>query len=152
MPNTPAMVGKGITVAVANNFCQPNHKLIAKALFETSGVFEWAETEDVMDSVTAISGSGPAYVFYLIEVMTKAGISLGLTPDLAEKLARQTVIGSAALAEASYEISASTLRQNVTSPGGTTAAALEILMKEPGFQQLMNKAVSAAALRSKELS
>lgn len=152
MPNTPAMVGKGMTVAVANNFCQPNHKLIAKTLFETSGAFEWANSEDIMDAVTAISGSGPAYVFLLIEVMTKAGISLGLSPDLAEKLARQTVIGSAALAEHSPDISALTLRQNVTSPGGTTAAALEILMTEPGFQQLMNKAVAAAAERSKELS
>jgi len=152
MPNTPAIVGKGITVACANKNVQPLQRNLTKSLLEISGKFEWVEDESLMDAVTAVSGSGPGYVFLLIDELAKAGIAQGLPPELAVKLARQTVIGSAALAEAQPEVPASTLRQNVTSPGGTTEAALKILMSEEGLGKVMKQAVEAAAKRSRELS
>ncbi len=152
MPNTPAMVGKGMTVACANHIVTAPQKTAVKALFENVGQFEWVTDEKFMDAVTAVSGSGPAYVFLLIEELAKAGIDQGLPADLAMKLARQTVIGSAALAEAQKDIPVETLRKNVTSPGGTTEAALEILTDPRGLSLLIQKAISAAAKRSEELS
>ncbi len=152
MPNTPAMVGKGMTVACANHIVTAPQKTAVKTLFENVGQFEWVTDEKFMDAVTAVSGSGPAYVFLLIEELAKAGIDQGLPADLAMKLARQTVIGSAALAEAQKDIPVETLRKNVTSPGGTTEAALEILTDPRGLSLLIQKAISAAAKRSKELS
>jgi pyrroline-5-carboxylate reductase len=112
---------------------------------------EWVKDEALIDAVTALSGSGPAYVFLLAEAMTKAGIIAGLPPDLASRLARETVAGSGELLHRSA-LDASTLRQNVTSPGGTTAAALEVLMGPSGFDELLTKAIAAATKRSRDLA
>jgi pyrroline-5-carboxylate reductase len=125
--------------------------MLAQSLLEAVGEFDWVDDEALIDAVTAVSGSGPAYVFLLIEAMTDAGIAAGLAPDLAERLARATVAGSGELARQSDD-SAATLRQNVTSPGGTTAAALEVLMADDGLSPLMRRAVAAAADRSRELA
>ncbi len=152
MPNTPAMVGKGMTVACANQPVTTAQKIAVKNLFENVGQFEWVADENFMDAVTAVSGSGPAYVFLLIEELAKAGVEQGLPAELAMKLARQTVIGSAALAESQKDVSAETLRKNVTSPGGTTEAALQILTDPRGLSLLIKSAISAATKRSKELS
>jgi pyrroline-5-carboxylate reductase len=153
MPNLPASIGRGITVAYANQNVSAAEKETAASLLCAVGEVLWVEQEDLLNPVTALSGSGPAYIFLLIEAMTKAGIHIGLDPVMAEKLARQTVIGSAALAEASPDISAQQLRQNVTSPGGTTQAALEVLMAQPGgIQDIFNRALAAAAKRAEELS
>ena len=151
MPNTPAAVGRGITVAYGNGAVSSAQKLIATRLLEAVGEVGWVEGEGLIDAVTAVSGSGPAYVFLMIECMAKAGVEVGLDPALAEQLARATVAGSGELVRQSSE-SASTLRENVTSPGGTTAAALEVLMAEDGLQKLMSQAVSAAEVRSRELA
>jgi pyrroline-5-carboxylate reductase len=151
MPNTPAAIGQGISVAVANGNVSPAQKTIAGTLLESIGLVEWIDDESLMDAVTALSGSGPAYVFYLIEVMAKAGVQSGLSPDFAMTLARQTIIGSAALAAAEPDVAAEQLRKNVTSPGGTTAAALDILMNGE-MQDVFNRALAAATTRSKELS
>lgn len=121
-------------------------------LMAVAGDAEWIDDEYLMDAVTAVSGSGPAYVFHLVEAMTAAGIAAGLPPALSEKLSRQTVIGSAALAESDGATPAATLRQNVTSPGGTTEAALKILMSENGLTDLMTRAIQAAQKRGKELA
>lgn len=150
MPNTPAAIGAGMVVAIANQATSSDHQAIADKLLKTIGIVEWAKDESIMDAVTALSGSGPAYVFHLIEVMAEAGVQSGLSPDFAMVLARQTVIGSAALAAAEPDTSATQLRQNVTSPGGTTEAALNILMNE--MQGIFNRALAAATARSKELS
>ena len=151
MPNTPAAIGKGMSVAIANQNVTPDQRQSAHALLQSAGLIEWVEDEALLDAVTAVSGSGPAYVFYLIEALAAAAQSAGLTPELSQTLARQTIIGSAALAESAPEIDAATLRQNVTSPGGTTAAALEILMNGD-LQGIMNKAITAAKTRSEELN
>jgi len=151
MPNTPAAVGRGITVAYRNGAVSDAQKLMATKLLEAVGEVGWVEDESLIDGVTAVSGSGPAYVFLMIECLAEAGIRLGLNPDLAEQLARTTVAGSGELARQSAE-TASVLRQNVTSPGGTTAAALDVLMGKNGLQELMSQAVSAAERRSRELS
>lgn len=150
MPNTPASIGKGITVACAGEQTSSNTKEIANNLLSKLGKTEWINNENLMDAVTAVSGSGPAYVFYLIEAMTNAGIKSGLDKTLAGTLARQTVIGAAALAETDADIPAETLRKNVTSPGGTTEAALTVLM-DGRLQSLMDEAISAATKRGKEL-
>ncbi len=150
MPNTPAAIGAGITVAVANTHASDEQRETADTLLKSIGFVEWAKDESVMDAVTALSGSGPAYLFHLIEVMADAGVQSGLEPDFAMKLARQTVIGSAALAASESETSAAQLRKNVTSPGGTTEAALNVLTGE--MQDLFNRALAAATNRSKELS
>ena len=150
MPNTPAAIGQGITVAVANQNTSTSQKEIADNLLKSIGHVEWAEGESVMDAVTALSGSGPAYLFHLIEAMAEAGTQCGLEPDFAMSLARQTIIGSAALAAAEPETPAAQLRQNVTSPGGTTEAALNVLM--PEMPDLFTRALKAATKRSKELS
>jgi pyrroline-5-carboxylate reductase len=125
MPNTPAAIGRGITVAVANAHVTAGQRALADELLSAGGEVVWVDDEALLDPVTALSGSGPAYVFLLVECLAEAGRAAGLDAALAEKLARATVTGSAALLEAS-ELPASALRQNVTSPGGTTAAALEV--------------------------
>ena len=151
MPNTPAAIGKGITVACANKNVSAAEKEQAAKLLRAVGEVLWAEKESLLNPVTALSGSGPAYIFLLIETLTKAGLHIGLEENMAEKLARQTVIGSAALAAAD-PASAADLRKNVTSPNGTTEAALKVLMAEPGIQELFNRALNAATVRAEELS
>lgn len=151
MPNTPAAVGKAVSVACPSAQITPEQRNMADILLRSIGRVAWVEDEAAMDAVTAVSGSGPAYVFYLMEALRDAGIAAGLTPDLAATLARQTVIGSAALAEEADTTPAAMLRQNVTSPGGTTEAALKILM-DGRLQTILNEAVEAAAKRSRELS
>jgi pyrroline-5-carboxylate reductase len=151
MPNLPASIGKGISVACSSGHVDEKKLQAAHDLLSTMGLVEWLDDETRLDAVTAVSGSGPAYVFYLIEALAEAGIKSGLFPDLAMKLARQTVIGAAALAEQEEMIPAATLRENVTSPNGTTAAALSVLM-DGRLQNLMDAAVEKATKRSKELS
>ena len=151
MPNTPAAVGRGITALVGNARVDEAAMALAEGLLSAVGQTVRLADESQMDAVTAVSGSGPAYVFLLIESLAAAGEAEGLAPDLALRLARATVAGAGALAEASEE-SPAQLRINVTSPGGTTAAALEVLMDEAaGLPALMHRAVRAAAARSREL-
>jgi pyrroline-5-carboxylate reductase len=151
MPNTPAAIGRGITVAVAANDVSAAQRAVADALLRATGSVEWVDDEGLMDAVTAVSGSGPAYVFLLAEELARAGVEAGLPEALATKLARETVAGSGELVFRS-DLASATLRQNVTSPGGTTAAALEVLMGEGGMQSLLTRAVAAATRRSKELA
>lgn len=151
MPNTPAAVGRGISVAVANRNVSPAQRAGAQSLLEAVGEVSWVEDEALIDAVTAVSGSGPAYVFLLVECMAEAGVAAGLAPDLAMRLARATVAGSGELLHQASE-GAATLRKNVTSPGGTTEAALKVLMAEPGLRALMTRAIEAAARRSRELA
>jgi pyrroline-5-carboxylate reductase len=151
MPNTPAAIGRGITVAVAAGHVSSAQRGIADALLRATGSVEWLDDENLMDAVTAVSGSGPAYIFLLAEELARAGVEAGLPPDLATRLARETVAGSGELLRQS-EAPSATLRQNVTSPGGTTAAALEVLMGPDGMQSLLTRAVAAATRRSKELA
>jgi pyrroline-5-carboxylate reductase len=151
MPNTPAAIGRGITVAVAAGNVSAAQRAVANALLRATGSVEWTDDEALMDAVTAVSGSGPAYVFLLAEELARAGVEAGLPPELATKLARETVAGSGELLRRS-ELSSATLRQNVTSPGGTTAAALEVLMGPDGMQSLLTRAVAAATKRSRELA
>jgi pyrroline-5-carboxylate reductase len=152
MPNTPAAVGRGITGCAASVETSGAQKAFATALLSSIGRVEWVEDEALIDAVTALSGSGPAYVFHLVEAMAAAGERTGLPPDLAMRLARATVEGAGELLYREPETPASVLRQNVTSPGGTTAAALGVLMAEDGLTPLMVKAVAAARLRAEELS
>lgn len=151
MPNTPASIQRGITVAVPNASVTPVQRALADDLLSAVGEVVWVDDESLLDPVTAVSGSGPAYVFYLTECLAEAGRAAGLDAKLAEQLARATVIGSAALLEAS-ELSPADLRRNVTSPGGTTAAALEVLGGEEGLQKLMTAAVGAATKRGRDLA
>ncbi len=151
MPNTPASIGRGITVACPNAKVSARQRKLASDLLAAVGAVQWANDEGLMDAVTAVSGSGPAYVFLLAEAMTKAAIAAGLPDDLAGKLARKTVAGSGELLHRS-DLDAATLRQNVTSPGGTTAAALEVLMGPGGFDELLTKAIAAATRRGRELA
>ncbi len=150
MPNTPAAIGRGITVAVPRG-ASPAQRDLANRLLAATGSVEWTEDEALMDAVTAVSGSGPAYVFLLAEALAEAGVASGLPPALAKKLARETVAGSGELLHRS-ELDAAVLRQNVTSPGGTTAAALDVLMAKDGLAALMTEAVAAATKRSRELA
>jgi pyrroline-5-carboxylate reductase len=150
-PNTPAAIGRGITVAVAAKNVGAAQRAAADHLLRATGAVEWVEDEGLMDAVTAVSGSGPAYVFLLAEELARAGVEAGLPEALATKLARETVAGSGELLHRS-DLSAGTLRQNVTSPGGTTAAALQVLMGADGLQLLMIRAVASATKRSKELA
>lgn len=152
MPNTPALIGKGITVLCGNKNVTSAQKDLALSLLSSVGLTEWINNEDLMDAVTAVSGSGPAYVFYLIEAMTTAGIKAGLPATLAETLARQTVIGASALADANKKISASQLREDVTSKGGTTEAALDILMSNDGLENLITRAILAAQKRGQDIA
>ena len=151
MPNTPAAIGRGITVAVAANNVSIGQRAVADALLRATGSVEWVDDERLMDAVTAVSGSGPAYIFLLAEELARAGVEAGLPQELATKLARETVAGSGELLHRS-ELASATLRQNVTSPGGTTAAALEVLMGPDGMASLLTRAVAAATRRSKELA
>ena len=151
MPNTPAAIGRGITVAVANARASARHRATADALLRSTGGVEWIEDEALMDAVTAVSGSGPAYVFHLVEALAAAGVAAGLPEPLAMRLARETVSGAGELLHRS-EASPDVLRRNVTSPGGTTAAALEVLMGGEGLTTLMTKAVQAAGRRAGELA
>lgn len=151
MPNTPAAIGRGITVAVAAKHVAAMQRAAADALLRATGAVEWVGDEALMDAVTAVSGSGPAYVFLLAEELARAGVAAGLPEALATKLARETLAGASELLHRS-DVSAATLRQNVTSPGGTTAAALEVLMGKDGMQSLLTRAVAAATKRSKELA
>jgi pyrroline-5-carboxylate reductase len=151
IPNTPAAIGRGITAMSANANVNQTQMTMAKALLDSTGEVVTVENESMIDLVTAVSGSGPAYVFYLTECLANAGVKIGLPPDLAMQLARATVSGSGELMRQSG-IDAATLRQNVTSPNGTTYAALQVLMADDGMKPLFEKAIQAAADRSKELA
>jgi pyrroline-5-carboxylate reductase len=148
MPNTPAQVGKGITGAFAASYVGPRERDMAAALLEAVGDVVWLDKESDIDAVTAVSGSGPAYVFHLVEALAAAAEAEGLPPDIAMQLARRTVVGAAALMDAD-PASVETLRKNVTSPNGTTAAGLNVLM--PELPRLIARTVSAARKRSEEL-
>lgn len=151
MPNTPAAIGLGASVLVANPAATAAQRALAADLLSAVGIVEWIDDEEQMHAVTALSGSGPAYVFLLIESMAAAGRRLGLDADLAMRLARTTVSGSGELARRSAAPAAQ-LRIDVTSPGGTTAAALSVLMAEDGMGALLERALTAAATRSRELA
>ena len=151
IPNTPAAIGRGITVAVANAGVSARQRRQATGLLAAVGKVEWVNDEGLMDAVTAVSGSGPAYVFLLAEAMAQAGIAAGLPADLAARLARETVAGAGELLRRS-DLDPATLRQNVTSPGGTTAAALGVLMGPGGFDALLTQAIAAATRRGRELA
>ncbi len=151
MPNTPAAVRRGVTVCVAGAGVSATAKARCGELLSAVGDVLWTEDEGVMDAVTAVSGSGPAYVFLLVEAMAAAGVNAGLPADMAMTLARATVAGSGELLRRSSE-AASQLRINVTSPGGTTAEALKVLMSDIGMQPLFDSAIAAATRRSKELA
>jgi pyrroline-5-carboxylate reductase len=151
MPNTPAMIGRGVTGAFANSRVTSAQRKLVDSLLKVSGPVEWVENEALIDAVTAVSGSGPAYVFYLVECMAEAGHKLGLPADLAMRLARATVSGAGELLHQSPG-EPSELRKNVTSPGGTTAAALAVLMAEDGMQPLFDRAIKAARDRAEQLA
>jgi len=151
MPNTPAAVRQGITVATASKGVSEGEKKRCHDLLEAVGQALWVDDESLIDPVTALSGSGPAYVFLLVEAMAAAGAKLGLSAEMAMQLARATVAGSGELLRQSSEPAAQ-LRVNVTSPGGTTAAALNVLMADDGIQPVFDKALAAATRRSKELA
>ena len=151
MPNTPAAVGRGITVMAANAPTTADQRRHCEALLSGVSEVAWVEDEGLIDAVTAVSGGGPAYVFLLIETLAEAGAVAGLPADLAMRLARVTVSGAGELARQSSE-PAATLRENVTSPGGTTLEALKILMAPDGIQPLMTRAIAAATRRSRELA
>jgi pyrroline-5-carboxylate reductase len=151
MPNTAASVGRSMTVACANQSVTRDQALACNMLLEAVGEVVWIDDEGLMDAVTALSGSGPAYVFLLAECLAEAGRAAGLDADLARRLARATVEGAGELLRRS-DLSPQELREKVTSPKGTTAAALEVLMGKEGMQELLARAMAAAAKRSKELS
>lgn len=151
MPNTPASIGRGITVCYPNANVTKSQRDTCQALLSAIGDVGWVDEEHLIDAVTAVSGSGPAYVFLLAECLAEAGRAVGLDPELAKRLANATVSGSGELLRQSG-LEAATLRQNVTSPNGTTAAALAVLMANDGLQPLLTKAVQAAEKRSRELS
>jgi pyrroline-5-carboxylate reductase len=151
MPNTPAAVGRGMTVLCANAQVTAAQRAQCAALLAAVGEVAWIDDETLMDAVTAVCGGGPAYVFLLIECLAQAGAEAGLPADLAMHLARSTVAGAGELVHQASE-PASQLRENVTSPGGTTLEALKILMAEDGLQPLLTRAIDAAARRSRELA
>ena len=151
IPNTPSQVGRGITAAFADAAVSASDRDLVSALLATLGRLEWVDAEGLIDVATAVSGSGPAYVFHMVEALAAAGAAAGLEAELSARLARATVEGAGELLWQSPE-SPETLRKNVTSPGGTTAAALAVLMGEDGLTKLMSEAVAAAAKRSRELA
>jgi len=151
MPNTPAAIGRGIAVLCANAAVGKTQRHRAEALLAAVGEVAWVEDQALLDAVTAVSGSGPAYVFLLIECLTAAAIAEGLPAELALRLARATVAGAGELARRSSEPPAR-LRENVTSPGGTTRAALDVLMGTGGLEPLLRRAVRAATERSRQLA
>ena len=150
MPNTPGAIGQGITAYITGPDVLAAHVKMAEQRLKAAGEVVRVETEREIDMVTALSGSGPAYVFHLAETMKAAGMKLGLSEDLAKALARQTVVGSGAMLAASSQ-SAADLRKAVTSPNGTTEAALKVLMADDGLAKLMRKAIKEAYNRSREL-
>ncbi len=150
MPNLPASVGRAMSVAVPSAAVSAVQRAAADRLLRAVGQVEWIDDEALIDPVTGVSGSGPAYVFLLVEVLATAGVKAGLAPDLAMKLARQTVVGAAELMHQS-DLTAAELRRNVSSPGGTTIAALSVLTAEDRLQSLFDDAVEAAAERAREL-
>jgi pyrroline-5-carboxylate reductase len=152
MPNTPAAIGRGITVCCAGAGVSEAQRALADSLLAAVGQVEWVSDESLIDPVTAVSGGGPAYVFLLVEMLAQAAVAEGIPEPLAQRLARATVAGSGALLDASAEVPAATLRQNVTSPGGTTAEALKVLMEDAGLPALMRRAIAAATARSRALS
>ena len=151
MPNLPASVQRGVTGVAASAETTPAQRELAHTLLSGVGRVEWVEGEHLIDAVTAVSGSGPAYIFYLTECLARAGAAAGLPPDLAERLARATVEGAGELLHRS-DLAPGTVRENVTSPGGTTAAALAVLMAPQGMDPLIRDAVLAARRRAEELS
>ena len=151
MPNTPAAVRQGVTVACPGPGVSTTQRALCDTLLAAIGSVAWVDDEGLIDPVTAVSGSGPAYVFLLAELMEQAGLEQGLPPALARQLARETVSGSGALLAASAE-DAAQLRKNVTSPGGTTAAALSVLMESDAMPAALSKAIAAATKRSRELA
>ncbi len=151
MPNLPAEIGRGMTAAFANAQVTPECRSLCDALLRAAGEVAWIGNESLIDAVTAVSGSGPAYVFHLVECLAEAGVAAGLPKDLAEQLARATVTGAGELLHRS-PLPPAKLRENVTSPGGTTAAGLSVLMSEPSLMSLIRNTVTAAAGRSRELS
>ncbi len=151
IPNTPASIGRGITVMTANARVSLSQKNLAISLLSSIGEVVEVDNEDLIDAATAVSGSGPAYVFYMTECLAAAAVAVGLPADVAVKLARATVSGSGELMRQSG-IDAAELRKNVTSPSGTTFAALQILMRDNGLMPLMQEAVEAAERRSRELA
>lgn len=151
MPNTPAAIGQGITAACASAEVTPEQAHACDELLEAVGEVIWIGDEQLLDAVTAVSGSGPAYVFLLAECLAEAGEAAGLEPELAARLARATVAGAGELLRRT-ELPPAELRKNVTSPKGTTAAALEVLMGEDGLADLLTRAVAAAAKHSRQLS
>lgn len=151
MPNLPASVGRGATGAVASPEASAAQRAQAEALLACAGLVEWLDDEALIDAVTAVSGSGPAYAFLLAESLAEAGVRAGLPQDIAVRLARATVAGAGALLDAS-DTEAGQLRRDVTSPGGTTAAALDVLMRAGGLTDLLAEAVEAARRRAGELA
>jgi pyrroline-5-carboxylate reductase len=151
MPNTPAAIGRGVTGCFADPATTKAQRALAERLLKAAGDVIWVDREELIDAVTGVSGSGPAYVFLLVEELAKAGVAAGLPAELAETLARKTVEGSGELLRRSAEPPA-ILRRNVTSPNGTTAAALDVLMAEDGLGPLMTRAVAAATKRARELA
>ena len=152
MPNTPAAVGRGMSVLVANRKCGAGDKTLAAELMAAVGETAWVEDEDLINAVTAMSGGGPAYVFLLAEALAEAGVAAGLPRDLAERMARVTVAGSGELLHQAQGETPAQLRQNVTSPAGTTLEALKVLMAADGLQPLVTRAIAAATRRSRELA
>ena len=151
MPNTPGQIGRGVSVAVANDHVNDEGRALVTALLQAMGEVAWVDSEKLLDAVTAVSGSGPAYVFLLVEYLAEAGVAAGLPPDLAMLLARETVAGAGELLHRS-DVSAEMLRINVTSKGGTTEAALKVLMRKGGgLKPLLVRAVEAARKRSEDL-
>ncbi|HEY1886770.1 MAG TPA: pyrroline-5-carboxylate reductase dimerization domain-containing protein, partial [Roseiarcus sp.] len=152
MPNTPAAIGRGVTAAFANAYVNEQQQRWCERLLGAVGAFFWLDDENAIDAVTAISGSGPAYVFALTEALAAAAEKLGLSADLSVKLARGTVEGAAELMRREGATSPATLRRNVTSPGGTTAAALAVLEDAKGLNDLMARATAAARARAAEMA
>ncbi len=150
MPNLPAAIGRGVTVCVATESVAAPHRHLATDLLSACGAVEWVEDEKLINAVTALSGGGPAYVFALIEAMTEAGIAVGLAPDLASRLARVTVAGAGELVHQS-DLPASSLRETVCSPGGTTIEAIKVLMGPDGWQPILTRAIAAATHRAEAL-
>jgi pyrroline-5-carboxylate reductase len=151
MPNLPASIGRGATGAYASPGTSARQRAMAAALLAANGLVEWVAREDLIDAVTAVSGSGPAYVFHLVECLAQAGVAAGLEAEVAQRLAQATIEGAGELLRTSA-LDPATLRRNVTSPGGTTAAALDVLMAEDGLGPLMRRAVEAAKRRAAELA
>jgi len=152
MPNTPAAIGRGAAAGAASATVSAQQQRWTENLMRSVGLFEWLPDETLIDAVTAVSGSGPAYVFALVEALAAAGEKLGLKPELAMRLARATIEGAGELLHRQPSVSAAKLRENVTSPGGTTAAALAVLQAADGFPALLAKATEAARDRARELA